>query len=192
MNWLEILNSLLNRNDEKMINNYFDYFARRWQELQVSQRSQNLPIDSQAIKEIQCGCLITVCTELQTQGHKDVGLLEKKDGNNFMMNGILIATDIMALKQVDANGVVVSQSFNTVDCIISGMSPGARPAWQVQGISNGVWVLPPVVNPPNPEPEPNPEPNPGLSEVIKLLEAIKDNTTTMVNQNEIIISRLGS
>jgi len=137
-----------------MFANYLDYWNTRWQELDVKARSQGLAMDSQAIKDVQVGALIQVATELQNSGHHDVGLFLKNSGNNYDMNGTLIACDIFAIKDTDALGNIASTQFVTVDAIVSGMSPNAVPAWQIQGISNGTWVLPSGSKPPVPNPVP--------------------------------------
>ena len=174
-----------------MIKNYLQYWEQRWNELHVSQRSVGLAIDSPQIKEVQCGAMVQVCQELQSQGRKDVGLLYKPTGNNYSLpDGTKIATDIMAIKETGPTGEVISDNYMVVDCIISGMSPGAKPSWQQQGMSTNApnWILPPNSNP-EPEPEPNPEPD---TDVIKLLTEIRDLEKVNAQQNEIIISKLDS
>lgn len=176
-----------------MIRNYLDYVTQRWQELNVPERSASLPPESEALKAVQVGALVTIASELrhttrhEGRTHEDVGLLFKNWGNFYDAgNGLTIATDILCVRDVDDAGRVTDpNSFTLIDCVVAVNSPGARPAWTDAGHATGADIgrfrepPPPAagVEPPNSAVAPAaPEvaPPPATAEIMALIRDLAE------------------
>jgi hypothetical protein len=185
-----------------MYANYESYLARRWEELRVRERSEvvaaehgylsaqqlnndynaNVPaalaLVAEKLTPLQAGAFVQMLGELHhAGGHKDVGAGAKLTGNNYQG----MATDIVILKPIDAQGRVVADGpVQMVDAVSSLGGLESHITWGI-GETNPArtFVVPPVpsgapvpVPQPTPVPVPVPQPPVDLGPILARLSAL--------------------